>query len=158
VLPATVCYPVVDDEMLLIRKQRGLGAGKIVGAGGKVEDGETPDDCVRREVREELRVRPVGVERVGELHFHFGGPAPDGDSILGYVYRADGVEGKPEATEEAVPVWHPVDDLPYGEMWVDDRVWMPHLLDGRTFRGTFVLDDDGERLTEYELDLDVALG
>jgi hypothetical protein len=43
-------------------------------------------------------------------------------------------------------------------MWVDDRVWMPHLLDGRTFRGTFVLDDDGERLTEYELDLDVALG
>ncbi len=157
VQPATVCYPVVDGEMLLIRKQRGLGAGKLIGAGGKVEDGETPGECVRREVREELHVRPVGVEQRGEIEFHFGGPASDGDSLLVSVYAADGVDGEPEPTAEATPVWHPVDDLPYDEMWVDDRVWLPHLLDGRTFAARFVLDDGGERLTEYAVDLDVDL-
>ncbi len=143
--------------MLLIRKQRGLGAGKLIGAGGKVEDDETPAECVRREVREELHVRPVGVERRGEINFHFGGSDPDGDSLHVHVYAAADVDGEPESTAEAVPVWHPVDDLPYDEMWVDDRVWLPHLLDGRTFEARFVLDDDGDRLESYAVDLDVAL-
>lgn len=143
--------------MLLIRKQRGLGAGNLIGAGGKVEDGETPAECVRREVREELHVRPVGVEKRAEIEFHFGGPDPDEDSLLVHVYAAEGVDGDPEPTAEATPVWHPVDDLPYEEMWVDDRVWLPHLLDGRTFEARFVLDDDGDRLITYEVDLDVVL-
>ncbi len=42
--PATLCYLLRpgDEEVLLIRKKRGLGEGKFVGPGGKVEDGETP--------------------------------------------------------------------------------------------------------------------
>ncbi|MFB6194471.1 MAG: 8-oxo-dGTP diphosphatase [Halobaculum sp.] len=154
---ATVCYPITDGETLLIRKQRGVGAGKLVGPGGRVEPDETPDDCVRREVREELRVEPVGVERVGEIEFHFRTPDPDDDSMYVYVYTAEGVRGEPEATPEAVPVWHPTDQLPYEEMWADDRIWMPHMLDGHTFTGQFVLTDDGEALAEYSVTLDVSV-
>ncbi|USZ75295.1 NUDIX domain-containing protein [Halorussus vallis] len=42
--PATLCYLLQpdDEEVLLIRKKRGLGEGLYVGPGGKVEDGETP--------------------------------------------------------------------------------------------------------------------
>ena len=176
VTAATLCHPVVDDQLLLIRKQRGAGAGKLVGPGGKVEDGETPVEAARREVREELRVDPFGVEKRGEFDFHFrdseadrrgaseraseeGRPARsavDEDSMHVHVFAADGVEGEPEATEEAVPEWHPVADPPYDEMWVDDRVWLPHLLAGETFRGEFVLSDDGESLQSYEMDVDVV--
>ncbi len=73
-----------------------------------------------------------------------------------HVFAADGVDGEPTATEEAVPEWHPVDDLPYDEMWVDDRVWLPHLLAGEIFRGEFVLTDDGEAMHRYEVELGVA--
>jgi 8-oxo-dGTP diphosphatase len=170
---ATLCHPVVDGELLFIRKQRGLGAGKLVGAGGKLEDGETPRDAARREVREELRVEPLGLEKRGEFDFHFrdseadrrgaperasgeaASPGPDGDSMFVHVFAADGVDGEPEATAEAVPEWHPVEAVPYDEMWVDDRVWLPHLVAGETFRGEFVLTDDGEAMRRYEMDLGV---
>ena len=152
---ATLCHPIVDGELLLIRKQRGLGAGKLVGPGGKVETGERPREAVVREVREELRVDPVGVEKRGEFDFHFGDGTVDEDSMHVHVFEAAGVEGEPEATAEAVPEWHPVVDVPYDEMWIDDRVWLPHLIDGETFAGEFVLSDDGKSLLRYEMDIGV---
>ena len=51
---ATLVFVLRDNEVLLIRKKRGLGAGKINGPGGKLEAGETPRQCALREVREEL--------------------------------------------------------------------------------------------------------
>jgi 8-oxo-dGTP diphosphatase len=154
----TVCHPVIDGELLLIRKQRGLGAGKIVAPGGGVEPGETPRAGAIREVEEELCVTPTGVEKVGEIDFHFRDPSEDDDSLFVHVFVADGIEGTPEETPEAVPRWAPADDPPYEEMWVDDRIWLPHLLDGRTFTSRFVLSDDGESLVEYDVSLDVAFG
>jgi 8-oxo-dGTP diphosphatase len=153
---ATLCHPIVDGELLLIRKQRGLGEGNLVGPGGKIEAGETPLEAARREVREELRVEPTGVEKCGEFGFHFRDDTTEDDSMYVHVFTADGVEGTPEATEEAVPEWHDADDLPYEEMWVDDRVWMPHMLQGQTFTGTFVLTDEGDAMHRYEMKLGAA--
>ena len=153
---ATLCHPIVDGELLLIRKQRGLGAGKLVGPGGKVEDGETPREAARREVREELRVVPTGVEKRGEFDFHFGDGDLDEESMHVHVFAADDVDGEPESTEEAVPEWCSVGDVPYDEMWIDDRVWLPHLIDGESFAGEFVLSDDGESLIEYEMDIGIS--
>lgn len=152
---STLCHPIVDGELLLIRKQRGLGEGKLVGPGGKIEAGETPREAAIREVREELRVEPRGVEKCGEFAFHFRDEAVDDDSMYVHVFAADGVEGTPTATEEAVPEWHPVEDPPYEEMWVDDRIWVPHMLAGETFAGTFVLTDEGDAMRSYEMEVGV---
>ena len=51
---ATLCFVIRGGEILLIRKKRGLGAGKINGPGGRLEPGETALDCAVRETREEL--------------------------------------------------------------------------------------------------------
>lgn len=150
---ATLCHPIVDGEMLLIRKQRGLGEGKLVGPGGKLEAGETPRETARREVREELHVEPVGMDKCGEFAFHFRDDTPDDDSNFVHVFRAEDIEGEPEATAEAIPEWHATDDPPYDEMWIDDRIWMHHMLEGDTFTGTFVLTDDGDGLHRYEMEL-----
>ena len=135
---ATLLFVVRDGRILLMRKKRGLGAGKINGPGGKLDPGETPLVCAVRETSEELRVTPTGVEQVGELAFQF----TDGLSILGYVFAARDCEGEPEETAEAAPLWTPVDAIPYDEMWADDRIWMPWLLEGRKFRGRMIFDDD----------------
>ncbi len=144
---ATLLFVVRDDRVLLIRKKRGLGAGKINGPGGRIDDGETPIEAAAREVHEELGIRPTGVRQHGELLFQF----TDGFSIHGYVFRADGWEGRPAETDEAVPLWTPLDRIPYDEMWADDRIWLPWLLEGREFRGWMLFEDD--HLIEHRFEL-----
>lgn len=142
---ATIVFVFRGDEVLLIRKKRGLGAGKINGPGGRIEPNESPVECARREVQEELGIdAPALVER-GELRFNF----VDGHSIHATVYSASAFHGQPIETDEAIPIWTPVSRIPYEEMWADDRLWFPHLLSGRRFRGRFLFDDD--LMLEHEL-------
>ena len=153
---ATLMLIRTGDRLLLIRKKRGLGAGKFNGPGGRLEPGETPLEAILREVREEIVVTPMGVTLAGELWFQFA----DGYSLHGTVFMADGLVGEPCETDEAIPFWFPVDALPYHEMWADDRIWMPTALAGRPFVGKFLFDGDqmigGEM--EFPPALDVAHG
>ncbi|MEN8180969.1 MAG: 8-oxo-dGTP diphosphatase [Myxococcota bacterium] len=135
---ATLLFVLRDGQVLLIHKKRGFGAGKINGPGGRLEPGETPRACAVREVEEELCVTPTGVRHFGELSFQF----VDGFSIHGSVFAASGCLGEPRETEEARPLWTRLEDIPYDAMWADDRLWLPHLLAGRSFRGRFVFDGD----------------
>jgi 8-oxo-dGTP diphosphatase len=143
--PATLVFIQERDRVLLIRKKRGLGAGKINGPGGRLDPGESPLACARREVEEELRVTPTGLSLVGENRFLF----VDGYGIHVFVFTATGYLGEPQETAEAVPLWTPADAIPWSEMWEDDPIWLPHALEGRRFSGRFLFE--GERMLEHEL-------
>ncbi len=142
---ANLLFILRGDEILLIRKKRGFGAGKINGPGGKVDPGETPLESALRETEEELGVRPLDAELRGELHFQFS----DGFSLQCAVFLARKFEGEAHETEEAVPLWTPFDAIPYDEMWADDRYWLPLLLGGDKFAGFF--EFDGEKLLSREI-------
>ena len=135
---ATLLFVRSGGRILLILKKRGLGAGKINGPGGRIDPGETPEQCAVREVQEELLVTPTGLAPAGELRFQFA----DGYSLHGYVFTATGCDGEPQETGEAVPQWTPEDRIPYERMWADDRIWLPHMLAGRRFDGRFLFDGD----------------
>ncbi|MEM9488228.1 MAG: NUDIX hydrolase, partial [Myxococcota bacterium] len=55
---------------------------------------------------------------------------------------ADGCRGQASETDEAVPLWTAMDDIPYGEMWPDDRYWLPLVLTGSSVFGRFIYDGD----------------
>lgn len=148
-VPATIMFIVKDGQVLLIEKKRGLGAGKINGPGGKIDPGETALESVIRETREELHVTPHEPRKLGELRFSMS----DHPGIHCHVYRADDFSGTPTETDEAVPVWTPLDAIPYHRMWEDDRHWLPLLLDDRTFLGSFAFE--GERLLWSEVLVDI---
>ena len=133
---ATLCYILHEGRVLLIRKKRGIGAGKINGPGGKVDPGEAPLAAAIREVEEETGVTPLDPVLHGELRFRFA----DGLVLHCMVYLADHFHGEPCETPEAVPLWFPVDALPYEEMWEDDRHWLPLLLARQFFTGTVKVD------------------
>lgn len=137
-LEATLLFVVRRERVLLIHKKRGLGAGKLNAPGGKVDPGESPREAAIREFEEELEARPLRPECLGVLAFE----VLDGPSIRIHVFRSDDVEGEPVETDEAVPIWCRHDDIPYDEMWEDDRYWLPLLLERRAFdaRTLFVGD------------------
>jgi 8-oxo-dGTP diphosphatase len=144
---ATLMFIRRAGEVLLIRKKRGLGAGKINGPGGRMEPGETPLQCAIRETQEELLITPREIRGAGELFFH----AEDMPRIHAHVFVADRFEGEPTETDEAVPLWMRIDELPYGEMWEDDRVWLPHALSDRSFRGWFTFI--GEEMIDHHFEI-----
>jgi 8-oxo-dGTP diphosphatase len=143
---ATLLFVVRDSRILLIRKLRGLGAGKINGPGGRLDDGETPVEAAVREVEEELCITPLDPVERGQLKFQF----VDGYSLHGFVFRATDFRGEPRTTDEAIPIWTPLDGIPYEEMWADDRHWLPLLLEGRRFSGRFIFDED--EMLDYEIE------
>lgn len=150
---ATLLFVIRDRRVLLIRKKRGLGAGKINGPGGRIEPGESAREAAVREVREEVGVRPLGIGERGQLAFQF----VDGYSIHVRVFRAADCDGEPRETEEAVPMWTPVDAIPYEEMWADDVIWLPRLLRDEPFAGRFLFD--GDTLLDHRmLEVDGGVG
>ena len=68
---ATLGFVIRNGQILLIRKKRGLGAGKISGPGGRLEPGESFAACAVREVREELGVEVSEIVQAGEHRFQF---------------------------------------------------------------------------------------
>lgn len=134
----TLCFIQQGGRVLLMRKLRGIGAGKINAPGGKVDPGETPLAAAIRETEEEVCVTPLQPELFGELTFLFRG----GQTLHCLVFLARDYTGTPAATAEAEPLWYAADALPYDEMWADDRHWVPHLLAGEHFRGTVEVDGD----------------
>ena len=135
---ATLLYVLCDGQILLIRKKRGLGAGKINGPGGRIEAGESAVECAVRETDEEVGIRVRGVEERGHMRFQF----VDGFSMQVDILTADAYEGTPCETDEAAPLWFPIDDIPYGEMWATDRHWLPEIVAGKSLVGRALFDGD----------------
>ena len=66
---ATLMFIREGNDVLLMQKLRGIGAGKINAPGGKIESGETPLEGAIRETEEELLVTPLKPRKMGELFF-----------------------------------------------------------------------------------------
>ena len=165
-------FIVKDGGILLIEKKRGLGAGKINGPGGKIDPGETPLQSVIRETQEELLITPLGARKLGELWFAMS-DCPD---ILCHVFRADDHEGEPTETDEAVPVWTPLGDIPYSPdvggrpplAAVADRGnhlsrafrfrWRSDALDGHAHRHRVVRKQQSRSLAEAAFGLEDDVG
>ena len=127
-----------DGQLLLILKKRGLGRGKFNAPGGKLDPGETPEQAAVRETREEVGLTPSGLCPTGILDFAF----TDSYSLRCHVFTASAYTGSLTETDEAAPFWCPENDIPYGKMWSDDRLWIPLMLESKSFRAAFVFDAD----------------
>lgn len=137
-LIATLMFCRDGDEVLLIHKKRGLGAGKINGPGGKLDPGETLADCACRETREETGIAPLAPVDAGALCFSFA----DGLRLRVHPFVSEAHRGELHESDEATPFWQRVDDMPYARMWADDRLWLPHVLAGGRAYGHFHFDGD----------------
>ena len=140
---ATLMFIRRDHELLLIRKKRGLGAGKVNAPGGRLEGDESPLECAIRETQEELHVTPHTPWLCGRQRFHF----VDDYRLAVLVYMAEAHSGEARETAEAIPLWTPLDRIPYDEMWADDVLWIPRMLRGEAFDGRYIFD--GDRMVDY---------
>ena len=132
-----LCIIHKHPKILLGLKKRRFGEGLWNGFGGKVDTDESVESSLIRELKEEVGLEPINMEKRGLLNFEFeSGSAP----MEIHLFYMTEFKGEPEETEEMSPQWFHVDKIPFHQMWPEDAYWMPLLLAGKKFKGKFILD------------------
>ena len=134
-------------EVLLGEKLRGLGAGHIVGPGGKVEPGETPEEAAIREVHEEvgLVIGPEALTSLARISYPF--VNRDALSQRSFVFSTRVFSGEIRESGELSASWWPVTEIPYERMWADAKLWLPRALSGEFIEATVVMGESNEVLS-----------
>lgn len=134
-------------RVLLGMKKRGFGQGRWNGFGGKVEPGETILQGAMRELNEECGIQVKNLDEVGRLMFEFVG---DPQLLEVHVFAGTKYTGEPKETQEMRPSWFLNTEIPFKEMWPDDILWFPFLLEGSKFSGYFKFEGH-DKILDYTL-------
>jgi 8-oxo-dGTP diphosphatase len=136
---ATLCYikDVKNQKILMlhrVKKANDIHKGKWNGLGGKLEKGESPEDCVIREVKEESGLTIENPEWKGVITF----PEFDGtNDWIVFVFTAEEFKGKLINSDEGKLEWIPSDELLNLNLWEGDKIFMEWLYREKFFSAKF---------------------
>ncbi len=131
-----ITYVEDGDKLLFIEKKRGLGQGYYNAPGGHIELEETAVEAAIRETKEETGLDVSNLEYRGVLHFNF-----KDIREIGYVYFTSTFSGELKECDEARPFWINKKEIPYDNMWEDDKLWLQKAIEGHHFEAYFIFDD-----------------
>jgi 8-oxo-dGTP diphosphatase len=137
---ATLCY-VIDkkqDATLMIHRVKKINDyhhGKWNGLGGKFEFGESPEDCARREIREESGLILKSMTLKGFITF----PLFDGnEDWYVFLFISDEFEGEIIDSSEGNLEWIPNDKLTSINLWEGDKLFIPWMFEDKFFSAKFI--------------------
>lgn len=146
-IETTLCLLRRNNEILLAIKKRGFGAGKYNGVGGKIEKNETPENAMIRETQEEISVTPIKYEKVGLMEFdeYYKG---NKENVVFHLYLVTEWIGEPTESDEMLPKWFDINEIPYENMFADDKYWLPLVLNGKKIKAYFEFDEEWNLLSK----------
>jgi 8-oxo-dGTP diphosphatase len=131
----TLCYVKNGGKTLMLhrtKKQNDIHVGKWNGLGGHMEQGETPEECIIREVYEESGLKLTNPRLRGILTF----PMFDGvEDEYTFLFTANEYEGELIDSPEGILEWIDDSKVPGLNLWEGDRLFLEWMEDGRLFSG-----------------------
>jgi 8-oxo-dGTP diphosphatase len=137
---ATLCYIRDKGKTLMLyrnKKENDVHEGKWNGLGGKLEAGETPEECAIREVGEESGLIVGNPDLRGILTFPRFTPGHD---WYVFVFQFHGWEGKLIDSPEGELTWIDDDKILELNLWEGDRYFLRWLFEGRFFSAKFIYE------------------
>lgn len=135
---ATLCYIFKDSKVLMINRNKrkdDMHFGKWNALGGKFNPGETPEECVIREVYEESGLKIKNPKLKGFLTF----PAfDDEEDWYVFVFIANDFEGKLSPSEEGNLEWIDWDKITELPLWDGDKYFLQWLHQDKFFSAKFI--------------------
>ena len=145
----TLCYIRRGGDTLLlhrVKKENDENRDKWIGIGGKFEEGESPEDCLQREVREETGLTLDAWRYRGIVTF----VSDEWGTEYMHLFTADAFHGEVRDCDEGVLEWLPWERLPQLPIWEGDKIFL-RLIDEDAPFFSLKLRYTGDRLVEAVL-------
>lgn len=121
-----------------VKKENDMHYGKWNGLGGKLDPGETPEECAIREIREESGLQVTKPTLKGVLTF----PAfAKEEDWYAFVFLVQDFEGELTESPEGDLEWIDDRQLLSLDLWEGDRIFLPWLERAGFFSAKFVYKD-----------------
>ena len=127
---SVLCYIEKDEKYLMLyrnKKKNDCNGGKWIGVGGKLEENESPDEALLREVKEETGLTLTSYRFRGIVTFV--SDVWEGEYM--YLYTADRFEGEIIDCDEGELDWIDKKAVPSLPIWEGDRIFLNKLLEDR---------------------------
>ena len=146
----TLCYIEHDGKYLMlhrVKKDKDINKDKYIGVGGHFEYGESPDECLLREVKEETGLTLTSYRARGIITFVYGQDVTE----YMHLYTADAYTGDMLDCDEGELVWiekEKVCDLP---IWEGDKVFFRLLEEDKGFFSVKLVYSEDDELMETQI-------
>jgi len=141
----TLCYIENENRYLMLyrnKKEKDINMGKWIGIGGKLENGETPAECVKREITEETSLEIKELRYRGKVNFI----SDVYDDELMHLFTAKSQSDKFSLCTEGELKWIAKEDILSLNLWEGDKVFLKYLLKGKKEFFNLSLIYQGEKL------------
>ena len=148
-IQSTLCYVTRDDQVLMlhrVKKKNDINHDKWIGIGGKFEPGESPDECLLREAKEETGLKLTSWKCRGVVTFL----SDEAEGEYMYLFTADGFEGEMTECSEGDLQWVSREFLNRLPKWEGDQIFLDLLWQDAPFF-LLKLRYDGDKLVEAVL-------
>lgn len=145
----TLCYIEQDECYLMLhrtKKEKDENHDKWIGVGGKFEEGESPEECLLREVKEETGLTLTRYQFRGIITF----VSDEWGTEYMHLFTADTYKGILKECEEGELVWVPKNQINNLTLWEGDKVFLQLLNEKHNFF-TLKLRYEGEKLVENQV-------
>lgn len=145
----TLCYIEKEESYLMlhrVKKVNDENHDKWIGVGGKFEYGESPEECLLREVKEETGLTLKKYQFRGLVTF----VSNEWGTEYMHLFTATEYEGEMNECEEGELVWVPKKEIENLNLWEGDKVFFRLLDETREFF-SLKLRYEGEALVETEV-------
>jgi len=146
----TLCYIEHDGKYLMlhrVKKKNDINKDKYIGIGGHFEYGESPDECLIREVKEETGLTLTDYRSRGIITFVYGSDVVE----YMHLYTATGYSGKMTECDEGELVWIDKTKVYDLDIWEGDKVFFRLLDEDSYFFSLKLVYDKDDRLTDVRL-------
>ena len=149
VINSTLCYLIRDDAYLMLhrtKKEGDYNKDKWIGVGGKFEEKESPEDCVKREVLEETGYRLKTMRYRGIVTFLY-------QDITEYMhlFTSDSFEGEEIVCDEGDLEWVPISEACNLPIWEGDKLFFRLLEENAPFFSLKLEYDEKGNLLRHTL-------
>lgn len=119
----SLCYLEKDGKYLMlhrVKKEKDVNRDKWIGVGGKFEEGESPEDCARREIFEETGLTVKNLNYKGIVTFD----CPPYETDYMHLFTSTEFEGElKEKCDEGVPKWVLKSEIKNLPIWEGDFIF-----------------------------------